>query len=120
MPRLPHQASAAILGTILAVGIPTGLALGADEHARHGIEVSGVAKTNVAGTPGHGAAVSVIAKTKPAPPVTPIVVTTPAATPAAHPANHGADVSAVAKDHSAAGGSNNNHGGAVAPVAHKH
>lgn len=122
MPRLPRRASAALLGTIIAVGIPTGLASAASDNARHGVEVSGVAKTNVAGTPGHGAAVSVVAKTKPAPqvaPTTPTVTTTPPVKPAAHPANHGADVSAVAKDNSASGGSHDNHGGAVAPIAHK-
>lgn len=118
MPRLPRRASAAILGTIIAVGLPTGLAAAASDNARHGVEVSGVAKANVAGTPGHGAAVSVVAKTKPAPPVAP-TVTTPAAKPAAHPDNHGADVSVVAKDNSATGGSHSNHGGAVAPIAHK-
>jgi hypothetical protein len=114
MPRLPQRATAAILGTILAVGIPTGFALAANENARHGVEVSAVARTNVAGTAGHGAAVSLVAKTRPAP------AEAPAAAPAAHPANHGADVSAVAKDHTLVGGAHNNHGGAVSAVAHKH
>ena len=118
MPRLPQRATAAILGTILAVGIPTGFALAANENARHGVEVSAVARTNVAGTAGHGAAVSVVAKTKPAPVEAPR--TAPDAAPAAHPANHGADVSAVAKDHTLVGGAHSNHGGAVSVVAHKH
>lgn len=118
MPRLPLRATAAILGTILAIAIPTGLALGANAHARHGVEVSAIARTNIAGTAGHGAAVSVVARTKPAP-VTPTVTTAPDAAPAVHPTNHGADVSAVAKDHSKVGGTHDNHGGAVSPIAHK-
>jgi hypothetical protein len=119
MPRLPRRASGAILGTMLALAVPTGFALAANDHAKHGVEVSGIAKTNIAGTPGHGAAVSVVAKTNAGSHGAPTVPTTPAAKPAAHPANHGADVSAVAKDNKATGGSHGNHGGAVAPVAHK-
>jgi hypothetical protein len=120
MPRPPQRASAAILGTILAIGVPTGMALAADQHERHGVEVSAVARTNIAGTGGHGATVSVVAKTKPAPPpVVPTVPVVPAA-PADQPDNHGTDVSAVAKDHGATGGAHDNHGGAVSPIAHKH
>lgn len=113
MPRLPQRATAALIGTILAVGIPTGFALAANENARHGVEVSTIAKTNVSGTGGHGAAVSAVAKPE-APPEA------PDAAPATHPANHGADVSAVAKDHTLVGGDHNNHGGAVSTAAHKH
>lgn len=120
MPRLPQQATAAVLGTLLAVALPAGIALGASPNARHGVEVSALARTNIAGVGGHGAIVSTLAKTKPAPlQETPPVTTAPAAAPAAHPENHGGDVSAVAKDQSAAGGTHDNHGGAVAPVAHK-
>jgi hypothetical protein len=120
MPRLPQQATAAILGTILAVGIPAGSAFAASVNARHGVEVSAMARTNIARTGGHGAVVSAVARSKPAPPPVTLPVT-PVAEPAptAHPTNHGADVSAVAKDHEVVGGSNENHGGAVAPVAHK-
>jgi hypothetical protein len=105
MPRLTKRASAALLGTVLALGIPTGFALA--ESSGHGIEVSAVAKVN-AGGPGHGAAVSAVATNK------------SQGTPAAQPANHGAAVSAVAKDQSLLGGTRNNHGGAVTVVAHKH
>jgi hypothetical protein len=107
------------------VGLPTGFALAASENARHGVEVSAVAKdTTKVGGPhdNHGGAVSTVAKTKTTPAAeTPTEPDTdPATAPAAHPANHGADVSAVAKDHSKTGGDHDNHGGAVAPVAHKH
>jgi len=118
--RRSHRASATILGAILAVGVPTGLALAANEHARHGIEVSALAKTNIGGAGGHGADVSDLAKNKTTP--TEPQGAAPDAAPTTHPANHGADVSAAARDKSLTGGDHgdqDNHGGAVSPVAHK-
>jgi hypothetical protein len=115
MPRLTHRATAALLGTVLAVGLPTGFALAGGTPGGHGVEVSAIAKVNVGG-PGHGAAVSLVARTN----GSSKVHDTSQGTPAAHPANHGADVSAVAKDHTLVGGKHNNHGGAVSVVAHKH
>jgi hypothetical protein len=106
MPRLPRRTTAALLGAVLAVGLPTGFALAAGPADRHGVEVSAVA-TNDPGQ-GHGAAVTLVARTQ------------GASAPAAHPANHGAAVSAVAKVQTLVGGTHSNHGGAVAPVAHPH
>jgi hypothetical protein len=117
MRRFSHRASATILGAILAVGIPTGVALAASENARHGIEVSALAKTNISGTGGHGAVVSEVAKNKTT--LNEPQGAAPDAAPNTHPANHGADVSAVAKDKTLVGDKHNNHGGAVSTAAHK-
>ena len=114
--RRTHRASATILGAILALGIPTGLALAANENARHGIEVSALAKTNISGAGGHGADVSDLAKSKTT--LNESQGAAPDAAPTTHAANHGADVSAVAKDKTLVGGKHDNHGGAVSPVAH--
>ena len=115
MPRVTHRATAAFVGIVLAIGLPTGFVLAAGPADRHGVEVSAIAKVN-AGGPGHGAVVSSVAKTQGPSKVNP----TSPGTSDTHPANHGADVSAVARDHTLVGGKHNNHGGAVSVVAHKH
>ncbi len=126
MRRFSRRASATILGAILAAGIPTGFVLAASENARHGIEVSAVAKTNIGGVGGHGAVVSEVARNKidlnegaPTGSEAPEANGTPDAAPKTHPDNHGADVSAAAKDKALVGGKHDNHGGAVSAGAPK-
>jgi hypothetical protein len=126
MPRLTRTASVALLGAVVAFGIPTGFALAANKDA-HGDTVSTVAKTRTGGTgDSHGDAVSTVAKANAGTtghsngePVSTTAKDGSTGSSSQHPSNHGADVSAAARNHSLVGGPHHNHGGAVSAVAHK-